>query len=223
MTESKNSLENNYEYEEINLFRIAKIVLKHKKIILAFSAATTLISLGLNLLRPNLYTSTATLMPIEKAQSPNLASMLGTMGGGFSMLASQVGIGDNGATEKFVTVLQTRTMAETIISKNKLMPILFKDRWNHENHSWKVPVIKIIPRQSPPSMQDAVRALAKSTTIKSDKKSGVVSVSVTTWEPQIAAQVANAYVDELDTYLKTNALSTAKRNRLFVEGQLNKA
>ena len=39
-------------------------------------------------------------------------------------------------------------------------------------------------------------------------------------DPEIAAQIANAYLAELQHFINASALTMAKRNRIFIEGQL---
>lgn len=226
MAEQEISPRDPYEEDQISLFEILRALLKRKRIIIATAIVVTIASVAFNLSKPNLYTASATLMPVEKNQGSSLSALLGSMGGGLGMLAAQAGMGGGGAADKFVTLLQTRSMAETIISKYKLMPVLFKDSWDVEEQRWKEPSLKFGAERkvgAGPTMEEGVKALRLATSIKADKKSGVVTISVTTWDPEISAKVANVFVDELDAYLKSNALSTAKRNRLFIEDQLKKA
>ena len=76
-------------------------------------------------------------------------------------------------------------------------------------------------RDEPPTIQDAVRSLTEMTQITDDKK-GLISVSVEYKDPGIAANIANEYTVALQKFLKENALSMAKRNRIFIENQLEK-
>ncbi|MNR82137.1 Tyrosine-protein kinase etk [compost metagenome] len=205
---------------------IAKImtILKHKNQIIAFSLTASLGATLFIALQPNQYTATATIIPVEKSTSSNLSSLLGAMGGGLGMFVSQSGFG-GGTTDKFLAILHTRTLAESIIAKQNLLPVIYNERWDETHQKWKHPwfILKKSDVSRAPSIQDAVVELSKTTSIKSDKRTQVVSISFTAQDPEVASRVANAYVDELNRYLTENALSSAKNSRLFVENQLNKA
>lgn len=54
-----------------------------------------------------------------------------------------------------------------------------------------------------------------------DPKTGLVTISVDSADPQLAADIANNYVVELNAFLQRNSFSTAKRNRDFLEKQVN--
>ena len=61
------------------------------------------------------------------------------------------------------------------------------------------------------------RSSAKFTEIEEDKKSGVITLTVTDYEPKIAAQMANAYVEELNRLAVDLNTSSAHRERQFLE------
>jgi len=70
----------------------------------------------------------------------------------------------------------------------------------------------------------ATRKQLKSfTDFEEDKRSGVVSVTVTDYNPQTAAAIANAYVDELNRLASDLNTSDAHRERLFLEERLKSA
>jgi tyrosine-protein kinase Etk/Wzc len=71
-------------------------------------------------------------------------------------------------------------------------------------------------------MTAARKELATRTEISSEK-SGFISVSVTDGDKRRAAQMANAYTDELRTLSKTLAVTEASQRRLFYEEQLKQA
>ena len=67
---------------------------------------------------------------------------------------------------------------------------------------------------------EARKKLAKFTDIEEDKKSGVITLTVTDYEPKMAAQIANAYVDELNRLAVDLNTSSAHRERQFLEERL---
>jgi capsule polysaccharide export protein KpsE/RkpR len=70
---------------------------------------------------------------------------------------------------------------------------------------------------------EARKKLARFTDIEEDKKSGVITLTVTDYEPKMAAQIANAYVDELNRLAVDLNTSSAHRERQFLEERLTTA
>ncbi len=70
---------------------------------------------------------------------------------------------------------------------------------------------------------DARRRLDENTSISEDRKSGIISISVTDHNPQRAAAIANAYVDELNSLVAELSTSSAHRERIFLEERLKVA
>jgi uncharacterized protein involved in exopolysaccharide biosynthesis len=67
---------------------------------------------------------------------------------------------------------------------------------------------------------DALKALAGSVRIAAGKKDSLIAIEVDDGDASRAAQIANAYVDELRWVMKTLALTEAQQRRTFFEQQL---
>jgi capsule polysaccharide export protein KpsE/RkpR len=67
---------------------------------------------------------------------------------------------------------------------------------------------------------EARKKLTKFTEIEEDKKSGVITLTVTDYEAKMAAQIANAYVEELNRLAADLNTSSAHRERQFLEVRL---
>jgi len=70
---------------------------------------------------------------------------------------------------------------------------------------------------------DARTKLDENTSISEDRKSGIITISVTDHSPQRAAAIANAYVDELNSLVSKVSTSSAHRERVFLEERLQVA
>ena len=64
---------------------------------------------------------------------------------------------------------------------------------------------------------EARKKLTSFTDIEEDKKSGVITLTVIDYEPKIAAQIANAYIAELNRLAVDLNTSSAHRERQFLE------
>jgi len=71
--------------------------------------------------------------------------------------------------------------------------------------------------------QDARKALDSQTTIKEDRKSGVISIAVTDRDPYRAQQMATTYVEAVNTLLAQVSASSARRERMFLEQRIKTA
>ena len=70
---------------------------------------------------------------------------------------------------------------------------------------------------------DTRMRLDENTSISEDKKSGIITISVTDHSPQRAAALASAYVDQLNLRVSELSTSSAHREREFLEERLKVA
>jgi hypothetical protein len=68
--------------------------------------------------------------------------------------------------------------------------------------------------------QDARKQLAARTEVSEDRKSGVISLTVTDSDPQRAHDIAQSYVEALDRLVSQVSTSSARRERMFIEQRL---
>lgn len=67
---------------------------------------------------------------------------------------------------------------------------------------------------------DAYKALDNKALVTAGKKDGIISISVSDKDPKRAAEMANAYVEELGKLAAGLSMSGAGKNRLFLEERL---
>ena len=165
------------------------------RITLCALLASTLIAFVI----PKRYTSTARLMPPDP-QSGNGMAMVAALSartnpslGGLA--GDLLGVRNSGAL--FVGIMQSRTVADRIISQFQLSRIYHVS-----------------------NIEDARDALANHTNIGEDRKSGIITVSAIDHDPERAAKIAQAYVDELDHLVAQVSTSSARRERVFLEERL---
>ena len=68
---------------------------------------------------------------------------------------------------------------------------------------------------------DTAKYLARHTTIQDDKKSGVITITVSDTDPQRARDLAQGYLDELNQLVNRTSTSSAHRERVFIEQRLH--
>jgi uncharacterized protein involved in exopolysaccharide biosynthesis len=173
--------------------RFIRLCWTRRKMMALIVGAGIAISLAFALWRPNVYTSTTTLMPPD-ASSP-YASILGLLGSS-SSAASEAGdvLGLNTTGDLFISILPSRNVADDLVARFDLVHY-FGDKF---------------PDQ-------ARRDLADSTKIDQDRKSGMISISVTVASPLLAQKLDEGYVDELNRVVTDDSTSAARSERIFLE------
>lgn len=149
---------------------------------------------------PKQYESTTRMMPPEQQgmSAAMLAALAGKAmpGGALGALAGGVlGMKDTGAL--FVELLQSGTIEGSLVDRFDLQKVYHK-RYR----------------------QDALKKLAHRTEITQDRKSGVLTIVVTDTDRQRARDMAQAYLDQLDSLLIRVNTSAARREREFIEQRL---
>ena len=161
-----------------------------------------LASILIAFLIPARYQSLTRLMPPD-SQSTSGLGMLAAMAGrtgnaGLGGLAGDLlGVKSSGAL--FVGILGSETVQDRLIDEFQLMKV-YHDR----------------------KIEDARKDLAERTEVSEDRKSGIITIGVTDHDPNRAAGMAKAYVGELDRLVAQVSTSSARRERVFLEGRLEK-
>jgi uncharacterized protein involved in exopolysaccharide biosynthesis len=198
LTEPLRSGEHDERENHTTLDRL-RILLDQRFVLIRTAAYGLALSTALAFLIPFRYESRTQLMPPDSEASSGLASLLAMTartGGGLGMLAGDV-LGLKTSGSLFIGILRSETVEDRIIDKFNLKSVYRAKR-----------------------MQDARRRLEGNTQISEDRKSGIISISVTDESPQRAAAIAQAYVAELDRLVAELNTSAAHRERVFLEERL---
>jgi tyrosine-protein kinase Etk/Wzc len=197
--------------EEINLLDYWHVIKKRRWVVIYLFLASVISAAIISLLMTPIYQAKATLMPVESSQG-RFAAALGSLQD-IPFVGGAVGgaLGKT-ATDKLVSILNSRTVAEETINKLDLIKVIFKEQWDEKKGQWKA--------EKPPTMQDTLRILQKGMVKVTDDRKGLISITVEDKNPELAAAIANEYTVALQDFLNVNAISLAKRNRIFLEKQL---
>ena len=147
---------------------------------------------------PVRYDSTTRLMPPENQSSSSLmmmAALSGKAGGLGNVAGDLLGLKSTGAL--FTAILLTRTVQDRLVTQFDLEKV-YGSRIR----------------------ADARLRLQENTQIAEDLKSGIITIAVTDHNAKRAAELARAYVTELNTVVVELNTSSAHRERVFLEGRL---
>ena len=179
----------------------ARVLWNHRSLLLRVAGIALVVNFGLVLLIPLQYDSTARIMPPERSgsEATMFAALAGRALGGDTLgglAASLLGVRNSGAL--FVELLRSGSVTGPIIDRFQLVKVYRTD--------YRV---------------DAGKKLARRTAIMQDKKSGVISITVTDTDPVRARDMAQAYLDGLNVLVNRTSTSSAHQERLFIEHRLD--
>jgi len=184
------------EEEEINLLDYLVVLLKRKRLIAGITVACAIITAGISLVMTPIYRAETRILPPQESSSGISAQILSQLGGASGLIGSSLGI--KNPNDVYVGMLGSRTVFDHIIDRFGLM-----DLYEAEYRD------------------DARKALAKAVDIESGKD-GIITVSVEDEDPKRAADMANAFIEELKGLTRRLAVTEASKRRLFFEEQLAK-
>ncbi len=191
----------------VSLSEALKITLKNIRFVLLFAFAVAVCAAAISLLIPNQYTATTTILPPSGDSRPGgLASMLES-----SPALEMISFGQekNSPSMLYPDILKSRLLTEEILKNNYI--------YNSEGESLTTDLYEYLDEDNP---DRAHKALLSHTEIDYNKKSGIVTVSITTGIPELSAEVANFYIDKLDEFNRYRRKSSAMLKREFVEQRL---
>ena len=186
--------------EELDLLDYLEIVVRGKKVILTVTLVAFALSIVIALLLPKIYSATARILP-PKPDSGLMGLMMGQSGGtgGMAGLAGNM-LGLGTLSDQYASILESEAVKDPIIDRFKLM-----DEYNERYRL------------------DMYKKMEKTVDIEAGKKDGIISITVEDEDPKKAADIANAYIDELGKREVEMSVSDASLNRKFLEGRLVRA
>jgi uncharacterized protein involved in exopolysaccharide biosynthesis len=188
--------------DPLSLIAVLTQLACRKWLILKVAGVGALAGLILCFVTPVRFTATTRIMTPRQTQSSAMimASQLANSGAGsLAAAAAGGGISLKNPNDLYIGLLESRPLADAIIGKFQLM---------NEYHAHDM---------------TAARLALKGYTEVDSEKSGFIVISVTDKDRKRAAELANAYTDELRNFTQTLAVTEASQRRLFYEEQLKQA
>ena len=181
------------EDDEISLLDLLQVVVENLRLLVLGPLAVGLLALAISFAIPPTFTATTKFMPPQQ-QASGAASLLQSLGalGGLAGAAS----GLKSPADQYIAFLKSRSVQDALIDRFKLT-----ERYDEK-------------------LKDDTRAKLDGFSRTSSGKDGLISIEVDDKDPVFAAELANAYVEELGQLLKRLAVTEAQQRRMFFEKQL---
>jgi uncharacterized protein involved in exopolysaccharide biosynthesis len=178
---------------------------------LVVGACAVLSVVGALLARP-LYRAEVTVAPVSDEGAMSALGGLASQFGGLASFAG-VGLGKGRNWDEAIAVLRSRHLVEELVRREGLIPVLFPRKAGLLDMA--------ATRTKQPTIGDAVLRLQRSVMqVREDTKSGLVTVRVDWFDPQLAANWANEIVAMADAELREKAISDATLSLNTLQHQL---
>ena len=179
--------------DEISLLDLLQTVVDNLRLLLVGPLAVGLLALGVSFIVTPTFTAKTQFLPPQQQQSA-AASMLASLGSLGGLAGAAAGI--KNPSDQYLAFMKSVSVQDALIDRFKLM-----ERYNAK------------------ARVDARTTLTGSARIASGKD-GLISIEVDDKDPQFAADLANAHVEELHKLLGRLAVTEAQQRRVFFEKQL---
>jgi uncharacterized protein involved in exopolysaccharide biosynthesis len=185
------------EDDEASLLDLLIVLAKHKRVVLGFPVIAAIAAAVITLFLPNIYTGTTRILPPQQTASA-ASALLNQLGGAFGGLAGVAGgtLGIRNPNELYVGMLKSRTVADNLIVRFDLNKVYQQE------------------------LQSNTRNALQGNTSIAAGRDGIITIEVDDRDSKRAAELANAYVDELMKLTRVLAVTEASQRRLFFERQL---
>lgn len=186
-----------HDEDEISLLDLATTLGEEKKLVFGLPLVVGVAAIVISLFLTPVFTAKTTLLPPQSSGGGGAAAALANLGG----LASLAGVSAGGTTaDTVVAMLKSRSAKDSII-----------DQFN------------LVQYYEAALREDVYTQLDKVVRVGSDKKSNLITIEVDDKDPQLAANMANAYYKVLKGLMTRVAVTEAQQRRQFFEDQFLKS
>jgi tyrosine-protein kinase Etk/Wzc len=185
---------------DVHLLDVLIVLSRGRRLIFLFViGAAILAALALALI-PSRYTAETVVLP--PSSNSAISSALLSQAGGSGALASAAGasLGFKNPGDMYISLFESRTVEDSVIQR-----------------------FGLLARYRVKRMSDARKAFEGHAKLVLGAKDGLITISVTDWDPKLAAEIANGYVEEFRKFSANLAITEASQRRIFFQQQLLEA
>jgi uncharacterized protein involved in exopolysaccharide biosynthesis len=224
------------QYEdEIDLRELFGVLWAGKVKIIAITAIFAVASIIYALSVPNQYKATALLAPAQ-SDDGGLSGALGQMGGLASLAGISLGGGESGEAQIAQEIMKSWSYIEAFIAENNIAVEVFAaegwskgsnelqiddDLYDTETKTWSVENANT-GVVGPPSSWELFESFSERLAVSEDKKSGLVSVSIEYYSPQVAKQWVDLYVGSINRFMQQRQVTKVSLNIEYLQEQIGK-
>jgi LPS O-antigen subunit length determinant protein (WzzB/FepE family) len=231
----QNEVQNESQYDdEIDLRELFGVLWAGKIKIVAITAVFAVASVIYALSVPNQYKATALLAPAQ-SDGGGLSGALGQLGGLASLAGVSLGGGESGEAQIAQEIMKSWSYIEGFIADNNIAVEVYaaegwskgsntlqinNDAYDVETNEW------LVEDESgaiaAPSSWQLFESFSQILSVSEDKKSGLVSVSIEYYSPQIAKQWVDMYIESINRFMQQRQIDKVTRNINYLQEQIEK-
>jgi uncharacterized protein involved in exopolysaccharide biosynthesis len=214
------------ESDEIDLAELWSAIWSGKLLIIVISGIFAISSIIYAINQPNIYRASTLLAPTsDQGGAGGLAKMAGQFGGLASLAGINLGSSGTDKTGLALEVLKSRVFLEKFINKHQLLvPLMATENWDVNTNtliydeklydsSTKKWVREVkAPKQAKPSSWEAYEAFKEIFTVSTDKETGMVTLAIEHYSPEIATQWLFWLVSDINAAIRDQDKAEAQRS-----------
>ena len=232
----QNNVQNDTQYDdEIDLRELFGVLWAGSRKIIAITAVFAFVSVIYALSLSDQYKATVLLAPAQ-SDSSDLSGALGQLGGLASLAGVDIGGGDSSEAQMAQEIMKSWSFIDGFIADNDLAvelcavqdwsqgsnELLINDGvYDTENKQWLSSKNECDVR-GPPSSWVLFQAFSERLVVSENKKSGLVSVSIEYYSPQIAKQWLDMYVAAINAHMQQRQMEKVTNNINYLQAQIEK-
>ncbi|XXK59456.1 Wzz/FepE/Etk N-terminal domain-containing protein [Porticoccaceae bacterium nBUS_09] len=232
--ENNTQISDQYD-DEIDLRELFSVLWAGKVKIIAITAVFAVASVIYALSVPNQYKASALLAPAQQ-ETGGLSGALGQLGGLASLAGVSIGGGESSESQIAQEIMKSWSFVEGFIADNDLaVEVYAAEGWSRvpnqlkidndvyevETKSWLVEDAHT-GKEGPPTSWQLFEAFSDKLSVSEDKKSGLVSVSIEYYSPQIAKQWLDLYILAINKHMQERQVKKVSNNISYLEAQIGK-
>ena len=225
---------NSYD-DEIDLKELFLFLWAGKFLIAAITAVFAISSVLYALSIPNQYKATALLAPAQ-SDGGGLSSALGQLGGLASLAGVSIGEGSSSEAQVAQEIMKSWSFVEAFISDNDLAVEVYAAKgWSKGSGELKIDSDVYDTDETawlledaetgdlvPPTSWALFKRFSEMLSVAQDKQSGLVSVSIEYYSPQIAKEWLDLYIAAINEHMQARQITRVTSNINYLEAQIAK-
>ena len=232
----QNNIQNDTQYDdEIDLRELFGVLWAGSRKIIAITAVFAFVSVIYALSLSDQYKATVLLAPAN-SDSSDLSGALGQLGGLASLAGVDIGGGDSSEAQMAQEIMKSWSFIDVFIAENNISVEVYAaegwsrgsnelqiddDIYDAETKTWLVENDNT-GEVGPPSSWVLFQAFSERLVVSENKKSGLVTVSIEYYSPQIAKQWLDMYVAAINAHMQQRQKEKVTSNINYLQAQIDK-
>lgn len=230
----QNNLQTDIQYDdEIDLRELFGVLWAHRIKIISITTFFAAVAIIYSLSMPNQYKATVLLAPAQSEGA--LSGTLGQLGGLATLAGVNIGVSESSESQIAQEIMKSWSFVEGFIDDNDLaVQVYAAEGWSKESNELKIDQDAydsqskkwLVENDSgvvgPPSSWELFKVFSERVAVSEDMKTGLVSVSIEYYSPQIAKQWLDLYISAINKHMQVRQVEKVSNNISYLETQIGK-